>query len=228
MNSTLAQGLWVRLSDDVAKAIRRMVGYWQVLGINDNGRLRVASFDPGEPGEREVRKLRGVPADIGDGVITIRIPGLFEVAIGSVLLDGQTDVGSGWVPEHDHPPHSVHESASATAATVSSTTDTANLQEALATTIDLPEGTWTVKVRAQGNFSHSASGSMRRAIEIDGGLYANGTATLTTARETYPIATQRLHVEGGRTITVRLLYHSNSAGTTGCRAPSLDIVAERE
>jgi hypothetical protein len=231
MNTSLATGLWVRLSEDVSRAIGRLVGYWRVSGITENGRLRVRSFDPDEPGEREVRKLRGVPVAEGDGVITIRLPRLFEVAVGAILRDGEID-GSDFVPEHEHPhdhaPTTVYEQAAATAAAVSSTTDTANFQEAISDEIALPPGQWTVKVTTQGNFSHSSGGSMRRAVEIDGALFNNGTVSLATARETYPVATERTNVSGGRTVTCRLLYHSNTAGTTACRAPLIQIRAEKE
>jgi hypothetical protein len=229
MNTSLATGLWVRLSEDVSRAIGRLVGYWRVSGITENGRLRVRSFDPDEPGEREVRKLRGVPVAEGDGVITIRLPKLFEVAVGAILRDGEVD-GTDFVPEHEHPPEPAppFEHASATAATVSSTTDTANFQEAISRTIALPPGTWRIKVLAQGNFSHSSGGSMRRAIEIDGSLYANGTVSLATARETYPVATEIGAIAGGRTVTCRFLYHANSAGTAACRAPAIQIFTVKE
>jgi hypothetical protein len=236
MSKGQAASLWVRLAEDVERAIGRRLGYWRVLGVTDTGRLRVGSFDPNEPGEREVRKLRGVPVVEGDGVVTLRLPGLFEVALGAVLLADQTDNGGGGevpeheheLPEHDHPSRVRYEQATATAAIVASTTDTVNYQEAIADTIALPAGSWTIKVRAQGNFSHSANGSMSRAIEIDGADVGVGTVTLTSTRETYPVATERTGISGGRTITCKFKYRSNSAGTTACRAPSLEITAEKE
>jgi hypothetical protein len=181
-----------------------------------------------------VRKLRGVPMAEGDGVLTLRLPGLFEVAVGAILREGVID-GTDFVPEHEHdlPDHEhpnrvLHEQATATAATVASTTDTVNYQDAIADTITLPAGIWTIKVRAQGNFSHSANGSMSRAIEIDGTDVGVGTVTLTTTRETYPVASERTGISGGRTITCTFKYRSNSAGTTVCRAPTIEITAEKE
>lgn len=230
MSSGLATSLWVKITDDVATAISRRIGYWQAIGVNANGRVRVRSFDLEDDGEREVRKLRGVPVSPGDGVLTVKLPGLFEVAIGAILRDGDPDTGLGGdsVPEHTHPKELVFDQKTTVAATVASTTDTVNYQEAIALSIVLPAGTWKVSVMAQGNFSHSASGTMRRGVEIDGMVLGAGTLTLTTARETYPTAVERGGVAGDRTILCRLLYNSNSAGTTGCRAPSLQITAERE
>ena len=39
MNPGLATGLWVRLTEDVERAIGRRLGYWRVLGVTDTGRL---------------------------------------------------------------------------------------------------------------------------------------------------------------------------------------------
>ena len=230
MSSTLETGLWKKVTDDVTAAISRRIGYAKAIGVNANGRVRVRSFDPEVTGEREVRKLRGVPVSSGDGVITIKLPGLFEVAIGAILKDGEPDTGLGgdFVPEHTHPKDLVWDQKTTVAATVASTTDTVNYQEAIALSLALPAGTWKVSVIAQGNFSHSASGLMRRGIEIDGTVLGAGTLTLTTARETYPTEVERSGVAGDRSILCRLLYNSSAAGTTGCRAPSIQIFAERE
>jgi hypothetical protein len=69
---------------------------------------------------------------------------------------------------------------------------------------------------------------MSRAIEIDGTDVGVGTVTLTTTRETYPVASERTGISGGRTITCTFKYRSNSAGTTVCRAPTIEITAEKE
>ena len=91
MSSSAATGLWLRVQGDVDRRIKQLIGYWRVAGVTENGRLRVQSLDPEITGEREVRKLRGVPVDPGDTVLTVRIPGLFEVALGSLLREGQQD-----------------------------------------------------------------------------------------------------------------------------------------
>ena len=88
---TVATNLWVRVAADISRAIKRVVGYWEVRGITDAGRLRVASFDPAQDGEVVIRKLRGIAVSPGDAVVSVRLPGLFEVALGAVARDGESD-----------------------------------------------------------------------------------------------------------------------------------------
>lgn len=87
-------GLWRRMQAQVNDLVAGMVERRRVVGIDGDGRLRVAPLDPSLSFEERVACVRGIVVDIGDDVACIRL-GARLLAIGAIGAPGGGMPGSG-------------------------------------------------------------------------------------------------------------------------------------
>ena len=89
---TQAATLWARVTSDVRKALASFTDRKRVIN-RDGDKLVVVSHDPRATASKTISKLRGVPVDPSDDVLTIQLGGR-EVAIGALLKPGEVDQAS--------------------------------------------------------------------------------------------------------------------------------------
>lgn len=89
---TQAATLWARVTRDVRKALAGFTDRKRVIN-RDGDKLVVVSHDPRATASKTISKLRGVPVDPSDDVLTIQLGGR-EVAIGALLKPGEVDQAS--------------------------------------------------------------------------------------------------------------------------------------
>lgn len=81
--------LWAMIRDAFRRELSRITGERRVTGLTDDGRLRTVSLDPNQPAEKVIWRLKGIPINPGDNVLTVRLPGGFEIGVGSILQSGE-------------------------------------------------------------------------------------------------------------------------------------------
>ena len=110
---SVATSLWLRLRQDMDRRIESLFQRRRVLGIEDDGRVRLGSIEPGVQMEMVVPALRGAVMKPGDDALTVRFAGR-ELVIDAIRKPGDTDdegivAGDGFSPlaarvDHDHVP----------------------------------------------------------------------------------------------------------------------------
>lgn len=88
--STTATALWARVTADIRSAIAAFTDRKQVVE-RDGNQVIVSSYDPKAQVHKRIAKLRGLPVDPGDDVLTIQLGGK-EIAIGALLKPGEVDM----------------------------------------------------------------------------------------------------------------------------------------
>jgi hypothetical protein len=106
-----------------------------------------------------------------------------------------------------------------------STSNVSTYQDALTISLVLPAGTWTINAHGGLLLSHNVNQASWR-LQIDGDAPTGHTLGLVTEQRVTAAHTLT-NVSGGRTITVKVQFRSNTAGTSTARNPSLDVTAVR-
>jgi hypothetical protein len=121
----------------------------------------------------------------------------------------------------------VFTASSASNATVGSTTNTTTYQEALATDLTLPTGSWAVYAFGGASLAHNASGSVNMVVEIDGVIDTARTVSMLDAGPMLVADNHSRTVVGDRDVTIRTMYKASTAGTVTCKAPFIIVSARR-
>lgn len=88
--STTATALWAKVTADIRRTISSFTDRKQVIERDGNAVI-VASHDPNAQVQKRISKLRGLPVDPGDDILTIQLGGK-EIAIGALLKPGEVDM----------------------------------------------------------------------------------------------------------------------------------------
>lgn len=83
MEREMARALFADEQDDVRSMLASIVRRRRVVGIETEGYYRTVSLDPIVTGELTYPALKGVPINIGDDVLLLRVGG-GEVIIGAL------------------------------------------------------------------------------------------------------------------------------------------------
>lgn len=138
----------------------------------------------------------------------------------STVLDVDANVGRAY-PLGDS-------ASAATASTNTSNTTYATVRSASFTAAQLPNGTYTIVVAWDAQFSDSVPGSLNLRLTVGSTVDTAFTLSVTTSRERlgYVRTFSAFAVSGGLTVTVEYKRDSG-AGTASARNPRLQVIAVR-
>lgn len=115
-----------------------------------------------------------------------------------------------------------------TASDTTSTTSTTTYQQAITVDVALPAGTWTILAFGGASFTHSAAGSVDFYVEIAGSGALSRSVTVSATNFEAGIDTAfATGIAGGGNVTIRVVFRSNTAGTTAANSPWFCLVAVR-
>ena len=83
MEREMARALFADEADDIRSIVASIVNRRRVVGVEANGYYRTVSLDPVVTGELTFPALKGMPINIGDDVLLLRVGG-GEVIIGAL------------------------------------------------------------------------------------------------------------------------------------------------
>jgi hypothetical protein len=111
-----------------------------------------------------------------------------------------------------------------------STTSTTTYATAFSDTWTLPAGTWAVYGFGSCSFIHSGSGAVDFYVETNGGGALTRTPNISSSVYTRwddHVSGASVSSDGSTGTTIKLLYRSNTAGTTTPQAPKIVLTAYR-
>lgn len=199
-----------------------------------NGSLRRMVVDSIEPDGKVIVREVGTNDIHDEPYLALASPSPYVagdyVIVGEVLGRGP-DSGSTRVvlgKAGINSPSTISDAKSQATSDTASTTNVppAPFVSAITLALALPAGTWTVSAAGSVLLSHSVDRASFR-LEIDGQVSNTHTLSMVT-EERFGAAFSRSGIAGNRTINVRVMFQSFTAGTTSARNPMISATAVRQ